>query len=233
MAVFAEPGPRHAGAPRSQFESQTYGVVERDVDVHDLWRAAQASGFTDVRMSVFHGLPFQVPLDQYEELLAGGPIQEQWLASTRKFLRHVRHFALIKGGTPRADSRVVEGLACGIRVSAPATATAGLPIVIDATVTNTGTSAWLPATAPRGGVSLGAHLYDAAGTLVSFDFHTQPLTDPPREIAAGETVRCQLRLPGLAAGEYRIEIDCVASHVTWFALAGSRPATLALHVRAA
>ena len=231
MAVFAEPGPRHAGAPRSQFESQTYGVVERDVDVHDLWRAAQASGFTDVRMSVFHGLPFQVPLDQYEELLAGGAIQEQWLASTRKFLRHVRHFALIKGGTPRADSRIFEGLACEIRASAPATATAGVPIVVDATVTNTGTSSWLPATAPRGGVSVGAHLYDAAGSLVSFDFQTQPLTDPPREIAAGETVGCQLRLPGLAAGEYRIEIDCVASHVTWFALAGSRPALLVVRVR--
>ena len=35
IAGFAEPGPRHAEAPRSQFESHTYGVVERDVDVHD------------------------------------------------------------------------------------------------------------------------------------------------------------------------------------------------------
>ena len=230
MAVFAEPGPRHAGAPRSQFESQTYGVVERDVDVHDLWRAAPAHGFTDLCMSVFHGLPFQVSLDRYEELLAGGAIQEEWLASTRKFLRHVRHFALIKGGAARADSRSADGLACEIRATAPTAATAGIPVVVDATVTNIGTSTWLAATAPRGGVSLGAHLYDAAGSLISFDFHTQPLTDPPREIAAGETVRCEFVLPPLGEGEYRIEIDCVSSHVTWFALAGSRPALLVVRV---
>jgi len=26
------------------------------------------------------------------------------------------------------------------------------------------------------------HLYDASGALVSFDFHVEPLTVPPREI---------------------------------------------------
>ncbi|HEX9368722.1 MAG TPA: methyltransferase domain-containing protein, partial [Vicinamibacterales bacterium] len=85
IAGFAEPGPRHAEAPRSQFESQTYGVVERDVDVHDIWRTAAACGFGDLRMCVFHGLPYHVSLREYEELVAGGPAQDEWLASTRKF----------------------------------------------------------------------------------------------------------------------------------------------------
>jgi hypothetical protein len=102
--------------------------------------------------------------------------------------------------------------------------------VIDAIVTNTGTATWLASDAPRGGVALGTHLYDASGALVSFDFHTEPLTNPPREIAPGETVRVRVTLPPIGAGHYRLELDCVAAHVTWFAQAGSRPAVLVLEV---
>jgi hypothetical protein len=69
-------------------------------------------------------------------------------------------------------------------------------------------------------------LYDAAGALLAFDFHTQPLTAPPREIAPGETLVCRMTLPALNPGRYRVELDCVAEHVTWFAQAGSRPRTL-------
>jgi SAM-dependent methyltransferase len=233
IAGFAEPGPRHAEAPRSQFESQTYGVVERDVDVHDLWRAAQACGFEDLRMCVFHGLPHHVSLQEYEDLLAGGPAQEDWLVSTRKFLRHVRSFTIVKAGRGRPDSRTTDGLACDVRATLATPAVEGQPVAIDAIVTNTGSATWLPSNAPFGGVALGTHLYDGSGTLVSFDFHCAPLTDPPREIQPGETVRRRVTLPPIAAGRYRLEVDCVASHVTWFALVGSRPATLELVVVAA
>jgi hypothetical protein len=228
MAAFAEPGPRHAGAARSQFESQTYGVVERDVDVHDLWRAAQTAGFADLRMSVFHGPPFQVSLAEYEQLLAGGGIEQQWLASTRKFLRHVRFFTLLKAGASGADSRSAEGLNCEIRALAVGEVRAGIARPIELAVTNSGTTSWLPSNEARGGVSVGSHLYDPAGALVSFDFHVEPLTDPPREIAPGETVKCRFTIPALAAGRHRIELDCVASQVTWFAQAGARPLVLTL-----
>ena len=231
IAGFAEPGPRHAEAPRSQFESQTYGVVERDVDVHDLWRTAAACGFRDLRMCVFHGPPHHVSLQEYEELVAGGPAQEEWLASTRTFLHHVRSFYLIKTGAGRADSRTPAGLACDVRAAlAGGPIVEGQPFAVDAVVTNTGTATWLPSDAGRGGVSLGTHLYDASGTLVTFDFHVEPLTDPPHEIPPGEVVRCRMTLPPIAAGRYRLELDCVASHVTWFAQGGSKPATLLLEV---
>ena len=59
-------------------------------------------------------------------------------------------------------------------------------------------------------------------------FHVAPLTDPPREIAPGETVACRLTLPPLARGRYHLEIDCVAAGVTWFAQRGST--TVALDV---
>ena len=232
IAGFAEPGPRHAEAPRSQFESQTYGVVERDVDVHDIWRTAQSCGFRDLQMSVFNGLPHHVTLEAYEDLVAGGPAQDDWTAATRKFLRHVRTFCLIKAGAARADSRSPGRARLRYPrdpVSAPAVA--GQPIGIDAIVTNSGTATWLASDAPRGAVALGTHLYDeASGALVTFDFHVEPLTDPPREIPPGETVRCRVTLPPIAAGRYRLELDCVASHVTWFAQVGSKPATLLLEV---
>jgi len=231
IAGFAEPGPRHADAPKSRFESHTYGVVELDVDVHALWRTARASGFSDIRMCVFHGTPYQVSLEEYEDLLAGGVAQESWAASTRKFLRYVRNFTLIKAGAERANSRTAAGLACSIRAAlATPMPTTGQPIVLDATVTNTGAATWLPSDSGRGGVSLGTHLYDGAGALLNFDFHTERLTNPPRPIGTGETVRCRVTLPAIAAGTYRLQLDCVAMDVTWFAQAGSRPIVLAFDV---
>jgi methyltransferase family protein len=231
VAGFVEPGPRHAEAPRSRFEADTYGVVERDVDVHDIWRSAQALGFADLRMCVFHAPPYHVSLQEYEDLLAGGAAGAQWLASTRNFLRNVRSFYLTREGASSMDSRSAAGLSCEIRASlADAAPCAGAPIAIDAVVSNTGTATWLPSGTALGGVGLGAHLYDAAGTLRTFDFHVGPLTAPPRKIAPGETVRCRVTLPPLEPGEYRIELDCVASHVTWFAQAGSKTVTLAVRL---
>ena len=228
IAAFAEPGPRHAEAPRSQFESQTYGVVERDVDVHDIWRTARANGFADLRMSVFHGPAFQVPLEDYEQLLAGGPVQEAWLASTRKFLRHVRFFSLVKGGEAAADSRSPTGLQCDIRVVTDQGDGVEGPRILEVAITNSGTATWLPSNELRGGVSLGSHLYDVSGTLVSFDFHVVPLTDPPRAILPGESVRTRFTVPAVPPGRHRLELDCVASHVTWFAQAGSKPVSFPL-----
>jgi SAM-dependent methyltransferase len=230
VAGFVEPGPRHAEAPRSRFESRTYGVVERDVDVHDIWRAAQGNGFADLRMCVFHAPPYHVSLGEYEDLLAGGQAGAGWLAATRTFLRHVRSFYLVKAGAEQSDSRAAAGLACEMSAALAAAAEAGRPIAVDAVVTNTGSAAWLPSGSDPGGVALGAHLYDDSGVLLTFDFKTQALTEPPRRIEPGETVRCRLVLPPLPSGRYRVELDCVAAHVTWFAQAGSRTVSIELRL---
>jgi 2-polyprenyl-3-methyl-5-hydroxy-6-metoxy-1,4-benzoquinol methylase len=230
IAGFAEPGPRHAEAPRSRFESHTYGVVEKDVDIHDVWRTAQGCGFADLRMCVFHGPPHHVPLHEYEELLAGGPAGEAWLASTRRFLRHVRSFYLVKGGAVASDSRTADGLACDVRAALASPQPVAGSVAVEAIVTNTGAATWLASPVVPGGVSLGTHLYDESGALLRFDFQVTPLTDPPRAIVTGETVRCRVTLPPLAPGRYRLELDCVAAEVAWFAQSGSRPATLSLEV---
>jgi hypothetical protein len=108
---------------------------------------------------------------------------------------------------------------------------AGEPLVVEAIVTNTGTATWLPWTAGHGGVACGAHLYDGAGTLLEFDAEVVPIGDPPREVSPGESVALHLTLPPQSAGEYIVELDCVASQVSWFAPLGSRPVRMSFTVR--
>jgi len=224
-AVFAEPGPTHSRAPQSQFEMRTYGVVENDIDVHELWRAAQACGFSDMRLMIFHGLPFDVSLEQFEDFLRGGPTGAEWLAEARLFLRNVRNFVLVKEGAEREESRSARGIACEIHATlAAATSPAADSLRLAATVTNTGRAVWLPRSAMYGGVSLGIHVFDAAGTLVLTQVLDTPLTRLDREVLPGETATVDVALPPLERGRYVVEIDCVAANVGWFGQLGSRPA---------
>jgi SAM-dependent methyltransferase len=231
IAGFAEPGPRHSRSPVSQFEMRNYGVIENDVDVHDIWRAARSHGFSELQLAVFHGPPFHVSLQDFEDLLAGGPTTARWSTATRVFLRNARTFFLTKGGAVQTDSRSAEGLKCHIHATLAGAAGEGDPIAIDAIVTNTGAATWLPLNARHGGVGCGAHLYTAGGELVQFDLPVQPLTSPPRDIAPGETVHCRVLLPPQPPGSYIAELDCVAARVSWFAPLGSRPPRLPFEIR--
>jgi len=230
IAGFAEPGPRHSRTPLSQFEMRTYGVIENDVDIHAIWRTARTCGFRDLQLAVFHIPPFHVSLDDYEDLLAGGPTTVRWVAHTRDFLRAVRNFFLFKEGTERIDSRSAAGLSSEVIAKITSPTVEGQPIIVEATVTNRGDAIWLPSDARQGGVAVGAHLHDADGKLITFDLHWERLTDPPREIAPGETVTVRMSLPPQTAGRYMLEIDCVAAGVAWFAQLGSQPAQLPLEV---
>jgi SAM-dependent methyltransferase len=231
IAAFAEPGPRHSRSPVSQFEMRNYRVVENDVDVHHLWRVARACGFRDMQLAVFHGPPFQVSLQDFEDFLAGGPTTSHWVTSTRVFLRNARTFFLTKEGTERADSRRAEGLKCHIHATTgPQPALEASPLVIDLIVTNTGTATWLPWSVGHGGVGCGAHLYDEAGRLLAFDAGIAPLGESSGGVAPGETVRVSLTLPPRPPGRYVVELDCVAAQVSWFAPLGSRPARLPIDV---
>jgi hypothetical protein len=170
-------------------------------------------------------------LSEYEDFLAAGQTSERWLTATRVFQRDVRLYLLRKQGVEPADSRTPAGLAASVSATVPPDPiAAGQPIDVDVTVTNTGTATWLPAEAEYGGVTLGAHLYDAAGPLIEFAYASAPLVRPSRAIAPGELIRLHVSLPPLAAGRYRLELDCVASRVAWFAQGGSRTASIELRI---
>jgi SAM-dependent methyltransferase len=225
LAVFAEPGPTHSLAAQSQFEMRTYGVVENDVDVHDVWRTAQACGFADLKMMVFHGLPFHVSLEGFEDFLRGGASGVEWLTEARMFLRNVRNFVLVKDGVERADSRSSSGLACEIHAQPSEDCVLeGKPIRFTVTLTNTGQAVWLPRSVPYGGVSLGVRVFDELGALLSSEVLSTALTDSDREIAPGEVVNLGISLPARPAGRYIVELDCVSDRVGWFGQLGSRPA---------
>ena len=214
LAVFAEPGPTHSRAPQSQFEMRSYGVVENDVDVHEIWRLARSSGFAELRMIVFHGLPFHVSLEQFEDFLRGGETCADWTADARVFLRNVRNFILVKKGQERDDSRSAAGLACEIHARPSSGPTVeGAPLPVNLTVTNVGRAVWLPRSAGHGGVSIGARIFDGDAALLSTDVVPTPLTDPVREIGPGETITVNVTLPPQRRGRYRVEIDCVAEGV--------------------
>jgi ubiquinone/menaquinone biosynthesis C-methylase UbiE len=228
IAGFAEPGPTHSQTAQSQFEMRTYRVLENDLDLPAIWKAAQTFGFTDLKVAAFNVPPFHTTLAEYEDLLAGREPYTKWAETTREFLKDVRDFFLIKGGTEPLDSRQTRGLRAEIAVEPIADVVAGRPLVLTATVTNVGDATWLPSSDSVGAVSLGCHLYDASG-LRDLEFGRTALSSGPIEPDQKVTVSVSLR--PLEAGEYRLEFDCVAAQVMWFAQVGSRVTSVSLKVR--
>jgi hypothetical protein len=219
-AVFAEPGPRHSTHASSQFEMRTHRVVENDIDIHGLWRVAQACGFTEIRVIVGHEPLFEVSLEEFEELLAGGRQARRWLDSTRDYLRASRTFVLFRGRQAGSDSTSSTGLSCDLTIAGPAAPTGAQgDRVLDVTVENTGSATWLPGDVPHGGVLVGAHLYNSDGHLLQFDFSSEAIPD---RLPPGGRANVRLELPSLAPGSYVIEVDCVALQVGWFSQWGSR-----------
>ncbi len=183
---------------------------------------------------MFNGLPFSLALADFEDLVAGGPAGAGWMSSTRAFLRNLRSFFLFKPGATVVDSHSTAGLACEIFPLSPAVSgEEGQAVAVEVIVTNSGTARWLASDVEHGGVTIGAHLYDAAGKLLKFEADRRPPTDPPREIGPGESVRCRLLLPPQAAGRYVLEVDCVSNQVIWFAQIGSQPGRVEVEITAA
>lgn len=224
IAAFAEPGPEHSKSERSQFEMRNYGVIENDVDIHQIWRTAQQAGFDRIHLAAFNVPPFHVSLEQHGELLAGGETYLRWAQHTREFMRNVRNFFLRRVGEEDLDSRRTEGLGSTIEISLGTSHPApGEAIAVRASVMNSGTSRWLPSSVIPGGVSLGCHLLDADGRTRQWDFHWEPLTDPPRQLAPGETVSLTFSLPPLPEGAALLEFDCVADASAGSTRPGRRP----------
>jgi ubiquinone/menaquinone biosynthesis C-methylase UbiE len=227
VAAFAEPGPNHSRTPQSQFEMRTFRVVENDVYIHQIWRDAQQVGFDDLKLAAFNIPPFHVSVDEYEDLLAGGETFTRWGELTRAHLGNVRNFFLTKRGTEALDSRDAGALAATLSATLETTPRAGEPIALRLTVTNRGRARWLPSDERIGGVSIGGHLFDGDGNLINFLYHWQSL---PKALESGETLTFTFTTAPLAAGRYRLDLDCVSNQVAWFNQLGSKTATVELTI---
>ncbi len=101
IAVFHEPGPRHSATPDAQHEMREFDVIENDIDVHRIWRAAQGCGFADIRLSLATLRAPIVPLERFDRVARGRPsISEVRLVVQNhyNFTDNLRVFALHKAG---------------------------------------------------------------------------------------------------------------------------------------
>ncbi|HEY0159842.1 MAG TPA: methyltransferase domain-containing protein [Thermoanaerobaculia bacterium] len=214
IAAFAEPGPHHSKTPMSQFEMRTYGVVENDIDVHEIWETARTLGFADLKLAAYTPRASFISLAEYDDLLLAGDVFVNFAHFARAALGTVRNFFLYKEGQEKIDSRRADGLAARINVTVDGR-------TVHATVENTGTAEWLPGREPLGGVSLGCHLFDEQGALVNFELHGEAL---PERVLPSQSAELTFTLPPLPPGTYDLEFDLVAEQVLWFAQAGTTPA---------
>jgi len=235
IAGFSEPGPEHSRSPQSQYEMRTFGVVENDIRVEEIWDLARTSGFTGLRLAAYSAPGLLVSWPEYIELLAEGEPARRFGALSRRFLAERRTFFLYKGVPPPSGAEYRAGLRARLAVTpAEARARAGETIALRVTATNTGTSTWQPHGAGLGGVSLGAHLYDENGAILRHSYHWEPLTPGSgAAVAPGETVVREAVVPAPPSGRYLLEFDLVAADVVWFGLNGSTTMRVALTVEPA
>lgn len=233
VAGFAEPGPEHSRTERSQQEMRDFGVVENDVDIHDIWRHARSAGFTDIKLAVFNVPPFHLTLNEFEDFVAGqAESSENYAVAVRDFLANQRTFFLYKGPPNASDSRSRAGLKGRIELKETVyTADAHETIIIHASVSNDSPAIWLPRGAGLGAVLLGVHVCDRDGRIIKHSYHWEALTpEAGRPITPGETIDVEVNMPGLPAGNYLLKFDMVSYDVCWFAANGSPQPVITLEV---
>lgn len=206
IAGFSEPGPEHSKSPQAQDEMRTHRVIENDIDVKEIWSAAQRAGFTEIKLALVNPNTFMLSLDEFEAYLAGKDSGERYISETREQMQHRRVFFLFKGqSADPADSRHRAGLMAEIGVDATSTRiAAGKPLPFKAVIKNTGSSVWLPSRPDEtrskwrddlrarsrkllrvrpiplpehlGSVRFGIQLFDHSGELLNIDYFRHSLT---------------------------------------------------------
>lgn len=224
VAGFSEPGPEHSKAPQSQYEMRTNQLIENDVNIDEIWMAAQAAGFTDIKVAIFNPKPVMRPLDQFAAYLSGADTGDGFITDTRNEMQHRRMFFLSKGeaSTPQ-DSRRREGLLAELQVKPAADRIrAGSALELRVRVKNAGTAVWLPSTARVGAVRFGVHLFDRAGTLLDLDYFRKDLsTVEGQSILPGDSLEFVAEVPMPSPGAYELQCDLVSEGVCWFEHNGS------------
>lgn len=232
IAGFGEPGPEHSLLPQSQDEMKKFGVIENDVDIKELWRDAEAAGFTDLKLAIFNVPPFFVSAKEFEEFARDSGITKKFSDATREFLKNQRTFFLYKGTPSELDSRFPGELSAVIKISTPEVFTEeGKEIRVNAVVTNDSPLVWLPRSAGVGAVHLGCHVFDQEGRALHNSYHWEALTPGDGvAIRPGETFPVSVTMPPLPAGNYLLEFDMVSNEVAWFSQNGSPTVRIKLQV---
>ena len=212
----AEPGVGHADEVHSKEEMGT-GVIERAIDIEQLYQSGVAAGFRSLEVMVpgLHPHDLTLPMRRLRWYLRG----LSWLLPanlTRLAILNAPIVLLWKGPYfisslhPRDQSAAIR---IGVR---QISSRPGEPVTLEAEVTNTGATTWLrEGRHGRGYVRLGAHLLGPDGTMGDADFARAPL---PRDLSRGEGATVALRADAPASpGRYVLRLDMVNEGIAWFA----------------
>jgi SAM-dependent methyltransferase len=226
LAAFAEPGPAHSRSAAAQEAMREFGVIENDIVLEDIWRAAKAVGFRELCCTPLEQSPMRLSLGDMASLkrrwTAGRVMRRAYRELFRPAYRGMRIFTLSKARTT-PDSRRTDGLAGELRLAVTAE---DHGLRVQGAAKNTGKAAWRPSGETPGSVNLGLRVKDADGRwrdVGRLAFLAEPL-------AAGREARIDVRVEtGLGVGETEGELwaDLVAEHVAWFSQLGSAPVRLA------
>jgi ubiquinone/menaquinone biosynthesis C-methylase UbiE len=218
IAAFSEPGPLHSMSPQSQFEMATHGVIENDIRIEDIERAALAAGFERMRVAWFAPNARLMTVDAFNTTVrgrAGAGAAKKLLREIGGDLTNIRVFFLYK---PKAEERVATSLSrqgLSAEISADVRLEDGH---IRGTVSakNTGSTTWLPSGYVPGAVNVGLQYRDLDDVL-HVEFTRVMLSAEP--VAPGGTATARVDVP-LAAAK-AIVVDLVAEDVCWFAAVGN------------
>jgi SAM-dependent methyltransferase len=222
IAGFSEPGPGHSRTAQAQYEMRHYTVIENDIVMEDIERWALEAGFSRLKMMVFDSRPYLLDPREYQSLVDGGLVAEQYVDFVRQAASSRQAFFLYKDGVSVPDSRERRGLNGTVRVTFDSPrAASGDVLHGEAEVTNTGANVWLPSDARFGPVLIGVHLFGRDGATIDRDFSRVRL---PRGLAPGESARFRFTVPAPPPGDYRLGFDLVSEQVCWFEMNGSEVA---------
>ncbi len=215
-AGLSEPGPNHSRTPASQSEMARYTVIENDVVIEDIWRAAQAAGFTDLDLCVFNPTPKFVTLDRFNAFVGGEHLPD-WEQETRNLMVERRLFFLEKGEPGIGSSKAPAGL--GGKLSANVDSLSGAPgqsFAVEVVATNDGTALWRPSDWFIGPVRLGPKFAAPNGSETYPPRWMMPPL-PRHGVLPGEQVRFtgHVTLPS-ARGTYQLVLQLVSEMVAWF-----------------
>lgn len=212
----AEPGVGHSTSLSSRAEME-HGVLEREVDLEQLHRAALSAGFHGVEVLVpgLHPHALTLPMRRLRWYLRG----LSWLVPADQLRLAILNspLALVWKGPHFISSLHPRGQAAAIRpATASVTCRVGQRLTIEAALTNTAATTWLrEGRHGRGSVRLGAHLLDGQARMLEQDYGRAELpVDVPFHGHAQVTLA--LRAPD-AAGRYVVRLDMVNEGIGWFA----------------
>jgi SAM-dependent methyltransferase len=225
----AEPGIGHAETSHAKGEMET-GVLEREIDLEQLYAAGLAAGFKGLEALVpslhphaitlpmrrlrwyMRGVSWLLPANLTRLAILGAPVALLWKGP---------HF--ISSLHPRDQSAAIHPGVLQIPCRP------GETVTIDTVLTNTGATTWLrEGRHGRGYVRLGAHLLRADGTMVDADSARAPL---PRDLSRGERAAVSLRADAPAApGRYLLRLDMVNEGIVWFGEGRSETTDVVLDV---